>query len=88
MIRLEMRTVSLMDFTSKSREYMALKGITLFAGSDYSAQLLPESLGPPPIFRSDNDKLLFWKRMAKQQDTWDKDKGFGRWSWGDYTTLS
>ena len=88
MIRLEMRTVSLMDFTSKSLEYMALKGITLFAGSDYSAQLLPESLGPPPSFKTDNDKLMFWKKMINQENIWYKDKGFGRWSWGDYITLS
>ena len=88
LIRLEMRTVSLMDFTNKSRKYMALKGITLFAGSDYSAQLLPESLGPPPNFKTDNDKSLYWKKVMNQEHKRSMDKSFGRWSWGDYITLS
>jgi hypothetical protein len=83
-VQLEMRTISLDDFTTESREFMESKGDITYNFKDYIAQTMP-ALKP---FHSDTDRAAGMQLIDSSLDDTLNRPSFGRWSWGDYMTLS
>jgi hypothetical protein len=83
-VQLEMRTISLDDFTAESREFMESKGDIKYNFKDYIAQKFPAL----KLFHSDADRAAGMQLIESSLDDLLSKPSFGRWSWGDYWTLS
>lgn len=86
MIRMELKTVSLDDFTTQSLEYMESGGLEFYSGTDYSSQLYHDASTIKRPFKSHEEKRMLFEHV--KQRYLELRKGFGRWNWGDFVTLS
>jgi hypothetical protein len=85
LIKLKMKTVSLDDFTPKSRKHMEKNDTDIF---NRSLMLQDAELEDPTTWKSNEEREKGWKdRLSKVEGMMHK-KDFGRWEWGDYCTLS
>ena len=83
-VELEMRTVSLKDYTSQSREYMASEGVSWYDPNIYSKSIYSF----PKTINSDKEQARNFKIADDNFATALNEASFGRWLWGDYRTLS
>ena len=87
-VQLELKTVSFHDFTSQSQEYMKPKGYTRYNPDDYCSRSCLSLVAVPEMINSAAESDNFFQRVENTIATAENQSGFGRWSWGDYTTLS
>jgi hypothetical protein len=85
LIKLKMKTVSLDDFTPKSRKLMENNDSDIFKRSLMKQDA---ELEDPITWKSSEEKEKWWNdRLSKAEGMMNKED-FGRWEWGDYCTLS
>ncbi|KAL2072933.1 hypothetical protein VTL71DRAFT_10257 [Oculimacula yallundae] len=87
-VRLEMRTISLDDYSEDSRYWMESRDTTVHAIDDYRTRLgltfnkdLPPGIEPGEAF-------TWWEQRINTAIELVGGPNFGRWSCGDYRTLS
>ena len=83
-VELEMRTVSLQDYSSRSREYMASQGCTWYNPDDFSKSFAPI----PESFDASAENTTFVQTVDDSLGLAMEEPDFGRWVWGDYQALS
>ena len=83
-VDLYMKTVSLADYSSQSRDHMTSKGGTCYHPDDFLKSLasMPETVS------SDAERAAALQIAGNALDVAMQAPSFGRWSWGDYMTLS